>query len=483
MDYEHVNIPKIIVTVLVAILLVLLGVLGVRLLLNRGADKPAAVTAAVLPDFTSKTKSDVLAWGEENGINEDQFEFTYIYDEEADADVVLSQNIPAETELKDEVLILTLSEGPNPDTMFTIPDFRGLQKEQIETWFNDHKFTNVVYEGASENGGTFASIIPASGMVKRTDQITVKLTPNGSSSATTNTGKDVTVPDFKNYTRQDVVNWGNQNNVYIKFFEEATNNFPTDTLIRQSPASGSTINHGDTVTVTFCSGPPVTLVNFVGKAASEAKAWCENNNLKPVIIDVYGVQGKGLVEYQSPASGIVPETAQITFGSSIGRPSVSDFTEKSLDEALAFLSELNSSYAGSANISYEVKTLEDARPVNTIIRQSLSGACNPGSKVVFTVSGGVTVPDLSGLTEDVFIAKLEALHLSPGTKYEEYSDTVPMGTVIWNETGAKNRYDKVSYTVSIGPANYDNWTPPAEETPAPENNEGEGEGEGEGGEG
>ncbi len=481
MDYEQVNIPKIIVTVLAAILLVLLGVLGVRLVLNRNADKPAAKEAAILPDFTNQTKDDVLAWGQEYGIEEKQFEFTYIYDEEADKDIVLSQNIPAETELKDEVLILTLSEGPNPDTMFTLPDFRGLNKDQIDEWFKDHKFTNIVYEGEGENGGTFVSIIPASGMVKRTDQITVKLNPTGSSAAT-NTGKDVTVPDFSSSTRMDVLNWGKQNNVNIKFFEEATKTTPKDRLIRQSPASGSTINHGDTVTVTFCSGLPVTLANFVGKPQADAKSWCETNKLNPVFVEVYGVQGKGLVEYQAPGSGIVPETAQINFGVSIGKPGVKDFTEKSLDEALAFLSELNGSYAGSANISYEIKTLEDARPVNTIIRQSLKGTCDPGSKVVFTVSGGVTVPDLSGLTEEVFIAKLENLNVSPGTKYEEYSDTVPMGTVIWNETGAKNRGDKVAYTVSIGPASYENWTPPAEETPAPES-EGSEEESGEGGEG
>ncbi len=471
MEEERFDLKTKILVGIAAVLIVLIGVFGARLLLSGGSDKKSSVLT--VPDMRGQTKTQVLAWADENKVPEEQIEFSYTFDEDTDSDVVIDQNLEPDTPLKKETLSLIVSQGPDPEAMFSLPDFVNLSRPEIEEWFQQHYFTRVTYatQESSLPAGTFISMVPNGGMVKRTDEITVVLADETSTPAASSTGKDVAVPDFSTYSRADVTNWGRSNNVVIKFYEEASKTVAKDSVIRQSPGAGSTVNHGDTVTVTFANGLPVTLVSQVGKTKADATSWANTNKLKPAYVDVYGAQPKGNVEYMSPASGIVWEEAQITFGISIGQVPVQDLTGKTLDDAAAYFSTLNSNYSSSANIQYNVSYKEDASPVGTILSQSAGGKkqsgtvnVNPGSSIAIVASGGVTVPNYAGKSEQVLLDGFASLGVDPGTRFEEYSDTVPVGYIIWNESGPTNKYTKVNYTISLGPQ----YTEEAPPTPAPE---------------
>ncbi len=446
------------------VLLVALGVTGGYLLLSK--DKTVTV-----PDFTDQTRTDVLNWADENKVPDDQLTFDYKYDEEKDKDAVLSQSINPDTKLQDgDVLNITLSDGADPETMFILPDFSGQTKEQVEAWFKEHKFTSVSYQDKTDTSvpeGTFVSINPLEGKtVRRKDTIIVTLstggnngtanvTPNPDSSSSAD-GK-ITIPDFSQYTYAQAYQWGSTTNVKMSFLWETSKTQEANTFIRQNPAAGTKVNPGDAVTATYVSGYPVNLVNMVGKTKKDAESWCTTNKLNPVFVDVYAAADAGKIVSMNPSAGIVPETATITFGVSAGYVPINDFTGKTQDEALAYIADINSKYSASAGIKYVLNGEKSTQPIGTVLHQYTNGVeqkgkvfCAPGSTISLTVSGGVTVPDMAGQTEEAFLAKLAQLNLGPGTRNEEYSDTVPAGNLIWNETGAKNLYDKVAYTISIG---------------------------------
>ena len=250
---------------------------------------------------------------------------------------------------------------------------------------------------------------------------------------------------------------GSTTNVKMSFLWETSKTQEANTFIRQNPAAGTKVNPGDAVTATYVSGYPVTLVNFVGKTKKDAESWCNTNKLNPVFVDVYAAADAGKIVSMNPSAGIVPETATITFGVSAGYVPINDFTGKTQDEALAYIADINAKYSASAGIKYVLNGEKSTQPIGTVLHQYTNGVeqkgkvyCAPGSTISLTVSGGVTVPDMAGQSEEAFLAKLAQLNLGPGTRNEEYSDTVPAGILIWNETGSKNLYDKVAYTISIG---------------------------------
>ena len=482
-----------------AALLVALGGTGIYLLLSGNSEKELT-----LPDFTGQTKDKALAWADENNVSEDQFVFEYSFDETADADVIMGQSVPADTVLGDSIVTFQVSEGADPETMFILPDFAGQSRESVEAWFNEHKFSAVTYETKEDktvSDGTFLSVNPTSGKtVRRKDTVIVTLAGGGGTGESTagnttpsnqggvNSDGTITVPDFSTIAWSNATGWGTQNGVNVKVQWEATASYQPEQYIRQSVAAGSKVNKNDTIVVTYCSGKPVNLVSQIGKTKNDAQAYCTNNKLNPIFIEVYGNADAGVIVGMSPNAGIVPETAQITFQVSVGYVPVADYTGKTTDDAAAGIAATNAKYNSSANLKYEINYEYTGMNKGTILKQYINGVeqkgttyCGTGSLISLTVSGGIQVPNMAGWSEEQLLNKLNDLGLK-ASKTEQYSDSVPMGTIMWNDTEGKNSMEAVAYTVSIGPENWDNWQPeetPAptpESTPAPTENAGEGNG-------
>lgn len=454
MDEERFDLKTKILAGVVIGLILLLCAFGLYIWLSGGSK-------VKVPNFAGQTKEQVQTWAKDNKISDKKVEFKYEYDDRVPVDVVIAQDPKAGKKLKKNTLVITLSQGADPESEIELPTLANLTREEAEAWFNDNGFTNVVYETLESSlpDGTVISVTPAEGQsVKRSASVTVVIASNKTAGTPQPEGNtDGTVPDFSTYTRQDVANWGANNGVKVIFNEEASNKAPKGGVVRQNPAAGTPISAGGTVTVSISGGPPVTLVNQVGKPKADADKWTTENNLKPVYIEVYGNQPKGSIEYMLPAQGIVWETAEIQYGVSVGQPVIKNFTDLTEDEANAFFAELNAAYSGTAKINY-VKTYKDyGKPVGTVLTQNLNGtaqyetkSASPGSTVELLISSGITVPSYEGVTEAEFLNALNTLGVTPGTRSEDYSDTVPVGCIIWNESGPTNSTAPVNYTVSLG---------------------------------
>jgi serine/threonine-protein kinase len=138
--------------------------------------------------------------------------------------------------------------------------------------------------------------------------------------------------------------------------------------------------------------------------------------------------------------------------------SLPELTGKSGDEAKATLQQLGLVYNEAG------KTYDENAPVGTVMSFTVGGQSVPvsspvlkGAQVDVIVSNGPaprTIPKLAGKTVDEAKAALDAIQLVANPAAEQFSDTVPAGTVISIDPKAGQTIDRggtVNLTVSKGP--------------------------------
>lgn len=207
--------------------------------------------SVTVENFVGKDKEEVEAWIEENEIAESSIAFTYDYSEKEDKNIVLSQSIKAGEILGDnEVLVIDVSKGADPDTEFTLPDFTGQKEDAIKKWFSDKKFTAVSYvyeENEEKETGDFISITPDAGTsVKRSEEVTVTLVNNEKT--------EVTVPDFSLYSASEIEQWANDNKINVSLAYDYSDTISEGSVISVSVNTGDVIHAGDTITVVISRG-------------------------------------------------------------------------------------------------------------------------------------------------------------------------------------------------------------------------------------
>ena len=139
-------------------------------ILNSGID---------MPSFINMTRKDTEDWASENKIDTELVHYTYRYDEEIEKDTVLEQTPEEGIRLgrKDEISFI-LSDGPDPDKEFDIPDFTGRRREDIEKWFTDKGFTDVTFEFSPDTDveeNLFAGISPDEPLLKRSQPVVITI--------------------------------------------------------------------------------------------------------------------------------------------------------------------------------------------------------------------------------------------------------------------------------------------------------------------
>lgn len=205
-----------------------------------------------IKNFIGLSKKYVEVWKSENKINDDQIQYEYIYSEETAENIVMKQSLnEGEVLEQDASMIITLSQGADPNKEFALADFTGKTEQEIKDWFTNNQFTNVVYEYEMNNDlpeSTFISMEPVAGTtVKRSDQVTVKITPSLES-------LQVTVPDLSNYSLENIQAWAQENSITLDLVEEYSDSIENGKVISISVENAAVIKKGDTITVTVSKG-------------------------------------------------------------------------------------------------------------------------------------------------------------------------------------------------------------------------------------
>lgn len=421
--------------------------LGFSIYVNLSIERPIRIE-----DFSSMTQDQLLAWSQENEIKIETIEE---YNDEIEFGKVITQNvIVGERLFAGSTVKVIISKGPNPEVMVNLIDFKGKDIGEIQQFIETNKLlaATIEFEKSTEiNSAYFIRSDIQSTSIKRGQSIKFYISTGNKEELTT-----IIVPDFTEYTRQQISSWGQSNNIKTNFLEEFNNDVSVGKVISQSQAPNSNVYDGSSITIKMSLGAGVVLENLVGKTKTTIDKFISDNGLKVNYTYTYSSSiNKDLGITMNPsASTKVGNGTTVNVTLSLGKISVSDFKGKSLADLQAWVNEVNKQ---GANLKVSsTQAYSDTVTSGLIITQTpSSGDINPGSEIKASISKGkgITVNTYKGTTNTTV---QEGLKLN---KVEVYSDS-PTGTVVDQNPSAGSTVDNnstITLTVSIGKPTVSNF--------------------------
>ncbi len=251
----------------------------------------------------------------------------------------------------------------------------------------------------------------------------------------------------------------------VKTETEYSDEYEEGVVIKVSPAGGTKLQKGDTVTVYESLGEEIEYIlvpDLRGKTIEEAEEYLENAEIVLIIDEITYEYGDGTiyVKDQIMAQDIdintsVEKGSKINVTVCLGNqyvdmPDLTGMTETEAEEALAAIADADLS------IGKVTEEYSDDVEKGLICGQSVTDTVAIGSKIDIVISKGkeyVTVPNLSDMTEDEAEAALEEAGLELGNISYDYSDEVEEGLVMGQSYGADTELkadSQVDITISKG---------------------------------
>lgn len=283
------------------VLILIIGLFAVKFFMNQ------SVTAI---NFSELTKEEITEWYEGKFGSQDGLEFIYEYSEDIEKDKVMSQSVAEGEKIDKETgLSIVLSNGPDPEVEFNLPDFvkEGYTLDEIKKYFEENKFLDVTYEFAvSDEPLNTVISLNVSGVVKRGDVILVKVSAGDDLSQIV-----ANVPDLTSYSLNNAKAWASSNAITLEIEYVIKDGYDVGDIVSQSIAENTQISGGSTIKIEVIG---VKVPDVVGLSQSSAVSSVRNAGLSTKISEEYSsVVDKGNVIRTSPAaSTIVGESSQVT---------------------------------------------------------------------------------------------------------------------------------------------------------------------------
>ena len=273
-------------------------------------------------------------------------------------------------------------------------------------------------------------------------------------------GNDNTVmPDLTGYTKEKAQKILSEYDSKISdtVYKELSDKYTKGKIIATNPKSGTTINKGDTVTLTVSKGKYIVVGNYIGMTYDEAKIKLKKHfNVEKE--EAVSSQKAGTVIGQSLKSSYKQDPTEkdrtIVLTVSKGQYTVlDDYTGMTYDGAKAKLEALGFVVSRRDEVSDET--------AGTVINQNLAAGyrVDPSDKnrhITLTVSSGYsqTVPSVNGLSYSDAKSNLENLGfvvtLSPTQFPDDGSvDETMKGKVYKQSVSAGTKVDKKGTTITI----------------------------------
>lgn len=202
-------------------------------------------------NFRGRPYSEVVRWMEINGIPSEDIIFNYVFHESIPRDTVISQNLNENSLIYSKSpLVVSVSKGIDPDQRIVLPDFTGLDKDEITEWSTENgvevTFINKINEDKEE--GIFLASDPISGTRITRDQLVRVAICIHDHSPT------VPLPDFTGKKKDEIQKWADKYNIevnYIYYYDAS----PEDTFLYSDIEAGTEIDKGGYISVAISSGP------------------------------------------------------------------------------------------------------------------------------------------------------------------------------------------------------------------------------------
>lgn len=329
-------------------------------------------TTAV-PSFVGKKQADIELWAKENNIT---LQLDKVYNKEKDVDQVITQESQTGNYIfKGSTLKFTISKGADPSEYVVIPDFKAMSQRELEEWISREKLTNTKVDAI------YDPVIPANTFIearfddklvtnetfKRKDSLLLVI-----SKGSKPIEKNISVPDFTNKSKEEVMTWSKTNQVEVQFKESADDKIMEGNVVLQSVPASEKISTADKIVITLSQGKGIKVPDFGN--ITKVSAPTVEPELQVTVKEVYANVGYGkfISQNVAPGSVLTGGNKKVEVVYSIGKPFVDHLVGKNLKELEQYFSEMNEK---KANISYKIvyEPADDVSIVKgTVIRSSVS---------------------------------------------------------------------------------------------------------------
>ena len=306
----------------------------------------------------------------------------------------------------------------------TVPDVRGLAPDAAGTLLAG---AGLAAGGVSQD---YDATVPFGLVAGQTPAAGAQVPRHTPVNMVTSLGPPLTIPDLAGMTQEDAADALAGIGLAIGSVTHGYSiTVPAGRILSQTPAAGTPLSAGIRVDIVISLGA-IAVPGVAGLTENAASTAITSAGLVVgTIAREYSltVPAGGIVS-QTPAAGTLalPDTA-VNLVVSRGALTVPDVTGQTLSNAVLAIQAAQLS-GGSLTQEYSLTV-----PQGSVISQfpAAGTAVLPGTEVNLILSrGGIAVPNVVGQTQNAAAATLAAAQIVVGTFTEQYSLTVPSGTVI-----------------------------------------------------
>lgn len=399
-----------------------------------------------VPDFSGKTKSDVMKWANNNEI---EVGFAESFNEYVDTGKIYDQNISGNTKMKrTDRLEITISLGK----ALYVPNFVGVTRDDaIEMAKVKSVQIHFKNEVSTKKEGTVIEQDIVAGETVSSEQIITVIVATASDS--------VVVPDLVGLSRSEASTLASLKNLNT-FFVTKSSTEKADRVVEQSVAAGRTIEKETLVTISVSSGD-ISMPDLVGVKMDEAEILAEKLGLSMITRKEKSSEVKDgtIISQSQPVETIIESSDKviITVASNNG-VKVPDMSDMGAQEAKLW-GQLNDTTVTV------IEAYSDRIPVGTLYDQSYTNAYVPGDDplIIYESLGKVAVKDFIGqnkLTLQDWIKEVNRNGADIRLETVGTSDTSqPVGTIVSQSTRLDFLDTGSKLTVYVAEANSTNSVP------------------------
>ncbi|RNE48149.1 Stk1 family PASTA domain-containing Ser/Thr kinase [Corynebacterium alimapuense] len=273
--------------------------------------------------------------------------------------------------------------GVSTESMVTVPDVTGMQRLEAVTELEGLGLLVDINEEPNPD--------VARGQVIRTNPTAgSQLQPGTNVTVTVSSGREITdVPDITNMTPQEAADALEAAGLELEQQVDEANSEAVEIgrIIAQSPAAGSQLSKGSSVSITVSTGPELVRVpSLIGMQLVQAEATLASIGLSAQVTTIDSLEPEGQVlSMTNEGTNVSPGTVisiEVSNGMLISMP---DITRLERDEALTMLQE--SGWQGSAAQLIEGETV----PTGALIDQDLIAASEPAADGAIRKDATITI--------------------------------------------------------------------------------------------
>ena len=362
---------------------------------------------------------------------------------------VISQSITgSKVAKKGDSVSIVVSSG---EILFEVPNVVGSDRATAEAALKNAGFSVMVDEQYSENvasGQVISQSETAGTSIKKNSTVLIVVSKGA---------QTITVPNVVGKDSDAAIKAMTDAGLSVSTQQQSSDTVAAGKVISQSVGANTSVKPGTPVTLIVSSGvEKVTVPDVVGSALANAQSALSGCGLSASVSEQYSDNvAAGVVISQSVAAG-----SSVNKGSSVGivvsrgpeNAGVPNVIGSDRGTAISALQ------AAGFNVNEGEAQYSDTVPAGCVISQDVAGGSQvkKGTTVTIVVSKGqemVTVPDVVGMTAAEAESRLSQYGISV-TRSEEYSSTVPSGSVISQSVGAGGSVPKnttITIVVSKGP--------------------------------